>query len=74
VEVDIVDYKEIESICQERLGRWTKRLVEEHSTPVVLVAVGHDHKKGQLTICTTEEMTDPEIKLFLEGALSRLRG
>lgn len=65
---------EIEDICSVRLEGWTKRLTQEHSTPVLLLGVGHDHKKGQLVICTTEEMTDRDIQLFLEGALMQLWG
>ena len=64
---------EIETICRDRLGGWTKRLVEEHSTPILLVGVGHDHKTGQVVLCMPEEMTDLEVMHFLEGALNMLR-
>lgn len=63
---------EIETICRERLAGWQKRLVEEHATPVLLVSVGHDHKKGQVVLSTTEEMSDEEVMLFLQGALNVL--
>jgi len=65
----MISTEEIEAICQERLGEWTKRLVGEHATPIVLVGVGHDHKSGQLVLCTTEEMSNDEIMNFLAGAL-----
>lgn len=61
--------KEIEAICDERWRRWTERLIEQHSTPLVLLGVGQDSKSGQVTICTLEEMTDGEILLFLEATL-----
>ena len=61
--------EQIEAICQELLGSWTKRLVGEHSTPVLLLGAGHDDKSGQLVICTTEEMSNDEIMDFLAGAL-----
>lgn len=64
---------EIRDICAERLGRWTDRLVEQHSTPLVLLGVGHDGKSGQLTICTPEEITDTDAMVFLEGALKIFR-
>ena len=64
---------EIEAIGRERLEGWRNRLVNEHSTPILLVGVGHDHKKGQVTLCVPEEMSDEEIKYFLMGALNMLR-
>lgn len=65
--------QEIESICTERLGRWQKRLVDEHATPVLLLGVGHDHKSGQTVLCTLEDLTDAELMIFLEGTINILR-
>lgn len=65
--------EEIETICKERLEGWQKRLVDEHSTPILVVGVGHDHKKGQLVLCIPEEMTRLEVMVFLEGALNMMR-
>ena len=64
---------EIETVCRDRLGGWTKRLVEEHSTPILLVGVGHDHKKGQVVLCMPEEMSDQEVMHFLQGALNMMK-
>jgi hypothetical protein len=44
-------------------------MVEQHITPIVLVAMGHDHQEGKLYVFTTEEITDEEIVLFLAGAM-----
>jgi len=67
-----MDSGEVKAICDERLGRWTDRLVGEHSTPVLLVGVGHDHKNGSLVLCTLEDMSDIELLLFLRGAVHKL--
>ena len=64
--------EEIKAICVERLGRWTSRLTEHHATPMVLVGVGHDHKKGQVVVLTTEQMSDQEVIAFLKGVLLKL--
>lgn len=64
--------EDIKAIIAERLGRWAAHLAREHSTPVVLVGVGHDHKRGQTLVLTTEQMTDNEVMLFLAGALRDL--
>lgn len=62
----------VRKINHERLGRWEKRLNENHSTPVVLVGVGHDQVKGRVFIATTEDRTDEETILFLREALRQL--
>jgi hypothetical protein len=62
----------VRKINHERLGRWEKRLTENHSTPVVLVGVGHDQVKGRVFILTTEERTDEEVIVFLREALRQL--
>ena len=67
-----MDNGEINAICDERLGRWTQRLVGEHATPVLLVGVGHDHKEGAVVLCTLEDMSDVELLLFLRGAAHNL--
>jgi hypothetical protein len=64
----------VRKINHERLGRWEKRLNENHSTPVVLVGVGHDQVKGRVMVLTTEERTDEEVILFLREALRQLEG
>jgi hypothetical protein len=64
----------VKEINHARLARWKDRLNESHSTPVILIGVGHDTVKGRLMVLTTEERTDGEIIAFLEGALKQLRG
>lgn len=62
----------VRKINHERLGRWEKRLNENHSTPVILVGAGHDQVKGQVMVLTTEDRTDEEVILFLREALRQL--
>lgn len=64
--------EEIKTICVQRLGSWTSRLTGEHATPVLLVGIGHDHKGGQVVICTTEEMGQKDIIAFLALAVHHL--
>ena len=64
--------EEIKAICIQRLGSWTSRLTENHATPVVLVGVGHDHKGGQVVICTAEEMSRKDIIAFLAVTVNKL--
>lgn len=56
----------VDEINKIRLFGWRKQLTKQHSTPVMLVGVGHDHNSGQVTLLVTEEMNDQEILLFLK--------
>jgi len=62
----------VEHITPERLERWSKCLTELHATPLVLVAIGHDHVSGELTVLTCEEMSDRDLCTILRGALAVL--
>lgn len=68
-----MDNEELREICYDRVARWIERLIKEHSTPIVLVGVGHDHKSGHLVLLTVEELTNDQIVLFLEAAIDHLR-
>jgi hypothetical protein len=63
----------VKKITHERLGRWEKKMVLSHATPALLIGVGHDHVNGQIVICVTEDRTDNEIILFLQGAIKELQ-
>ena len=56
-------------ITTERLALWAQRAIEQHSTPVMMLSVGHDFHSGELNVHTTEEMTDVQVLEFLQGAL-----
>ena len=62
----------VEQITPERLERWGKRLIALHSTPLLIVAIGHDHVSGQLNILTCEEMSDYDMCNLLRVALAAL--
>lgn len=62
-----------EQITEERLGRWKRQLNEAHATPVVLVAVGHDHNSGRLVLYTVEDVSDEQLAAFLRYVLSALQ-
>jgi hypothetical protein len=64
----------VKKINAERLAGWEKRLNEHHSTPIVLVGVGHDHVNARIFILCTEDRTDDEVILFLKETLRQLTG
>lgn len=59
---------DIHRINVERLGKWATLLDENHSTAVVLVAVGHDHNFGVCQVITTEDTDDNKLALFMQHA------
>ena len=63
----------IQEICCERLQKWTFKLLCEHSTPAILIGIGHDHKSGQITVCVPENFSDFHISAILEAATFTLK-
>jgi len=63
----------VKHINDERLGRWKTKMVRQHSTPVLLLGVGHDHKSSELLLLVTDERTDEEIEAFLKYALEQIQ-
>jgi hypothetical protein len=63
-----------EKITTERLDKWAKKLSEDHATPLLLVACGHDHTIGRIVICVPDEdeMNVTTIRALLYGALAEL--
>lgn len=39
---------ELRKIASERLGEWCVECVDKHVTPIALVAIGHDHRTGEI--------------------------
>lgn len=62
-----------ESITQERLRSWSRRLAEQHSTPLALIGIGHDSKVGQLVVLTVEDVDDDTLVASLLFAVEQLR-
>jgi hypothetical protein len=68
-----MDSAKIDEIVTTRLDSWKALMVKHHATPVVAVAVGHDHNSGQIRVLTVEDLNDKEMILFLETALQLLK-
>lgn len=65
--------RQIRQICRERLATWSQVAAANHSTPAVLVCVGHDSQRGRLHICVPEELDRKRCVLLLEQAICLLR-
>jgi len=63
----------IKEISKDRLDQWIDLLVKDHATPVVLIAVGHDHRSGIITLCMVEDLSTTQVLRLLEAIQERLR-
>lgn len=63
----------VKAINDERLGRWKVQMIRRHSTPLILLGIGHDKNLGELTVLCTEDRTDEQLVAFLEAALAQLK-
>ena len=50
-----------------RLSDWGRMLVAKHATPAVLIAVGHDHVSGDVTVLIPDDVTTAEVITLLRG-------
>lgn len=63
----------VKHICDERLARWKTQLIRRHSTPLILIGIGHDHKSGEITLLCTEDRTDEELLVFMQNTVNQLK-
>ncbi len=59
-------------ICRERLEGWRDNLVKEHTTPLLLIGVGHDDQAGHATLLTTEDVSHENLLAVVRGTLRLL--
>lgn len=64
---------DIEHETRRRLEEWTRRLVADHATPVLLVAAGRDKQSGCVTICTPADVDDRVLSQVLDGLAATFR-
>jgi len=69
-----VDLKEISDITVGRLASWSAILIENHSTPGLLIGIGHDHRSGEIHLCIPEDLTQQDVQNLLVGAVMQVKG
>lgn len=65
--------KDCEDITRRRLKRWGDASIAAHSTPAMLICVGHDERSGNLTLHVTEDTDLADAHALLLGAVALLR-
>lgn len=59
-------------ITGERLNLWREHLKTLHATPALMLAVGHDHRSGEVHVFILENMPTDMLKQFLMKAYRKL--
>lgn len=54
------------------MARWLEDCVAAHSTPMLLLCVGHDHVSGEVHVMTLKDMNDADLSALLRAALRSL--
>lgn len=68
-----MDRKKIFEINKERLTGWLHRCTEQHSTPQILIGVGHDHVSGRILVLAPENgPSDIELLMFMKNAVTQM--
>lgn len=62
----------VKAITDERFQFWKVQCIRRNATPQMALAIGHDHREGEITVLTTKGIEDSEISLLLQHAISAL--
>lgn len=65
---------ELRRIVKQRFTDWLEVLTEVHATPIVLIAVGHDDRRGECHVLTLEGLpADTDLASFVAAALEKIK-
>jgi hypothetical protein len=64
---------DVKTINHLRFEKWKEKMNEAHATAVLVMAVGHDHKEGEIAVITTEDLPNAEIKALLWYAYNEIK-
>lgn len=62
----------LKEIYEARWLEWRKEVIDNISTPVLLISMGHGEKIGELNLSTCEEVDDFDIRRMLVTAIRLL--
>lgn len=62
-------------ICEDRLRLWGRTAAEQHCTPLLMLAVGHDHAAGEVHLhLPREALCEADTIHLLREVLALLEG
>lgn len=58
---------------EESVIKWSKKLIEGHATPFMMIGFGVDHMQGRSVVCLREGVTTGEAVKWLENVIKLLK-
>lgn len=68
----MISTTEIIRINQERFTKWQAVLIDKHSTPAILIGIGHDHRAGEIDVCFPENLPTQLAIAYLARTMMEL--
>ena len=64
---------ELARAVEDRMVKWAKMLMHAHSTPFILIGMGHDHMQGRVQTYIEDGCTIQQAVEYLEKTVQLLR-
>lgn len=65
----------VSAITNDRLDGWRSDCIRDHATPLMLIAVGHDHVSGDIHVYIPKDLpNEDELPMLLVEIARRLKG
>ena len=55
----------VQAITIERLKEWGRDCMEDHATPALMLAIGHDEHQGEIHVYVPEDVDKDMLREFL---------
>ena len=68
----MITTERIREITTDRLREWGEIAIAKHTTPAVLLCIGHDQVSGELHLMCPENLDLEGLRKLLQRALDRL--
>ena len=59
----------VTEITAERLSRWGNYLAAKHATPLLVLGMGHDERRGTVEVCIPADVPLPDVLVAIRAAL-----
>lgn len=63
---------ECREICTSRMREWAETSGNAHTTPLLCVAVGHDHEEGRIVVMVPDGVALEMVDIILRAAVKQL--
>ena len=68
----MITSERIREITEDRLREWGEIAIEKHTTPALLVCVGHDQVSGEMHLMVPDNFDLEDVRKLLLQAIAKL--